>query len=230
MSEPQMQIRAARYLRDHKYAFLICSSTNVDSLASFYQAAQDAAYPYPGRYLYGYNEYLIKQLQLYSRTAGGFSEAYRFERIDRMQFTKEISYPGWKKKKTQQELMENYGFLAVIKPEDWCEKYIDPFVEAYQAGRIRQMPVIIYSMWEGYLEKDPKSRVAKKDWIDFLDRQEAKGIRVKRMHTSGHATPRMLAAVINAVDPQEAIYPMHTECAEAFATLPIHEELKQRII
>ena len=35
MSEPEMQIEAYKYLKQHKYAFLICSSTNLDSLAAF---------------------------------------------------------------------------------------------------------------------------------------------------------------------------------------------------
>ena len=39
----------------------------------------------------------------------------------------------------------------------------------------------------------------------------------------------MLTDVINAVDPQDKIYPMHTECAEDFKELAIKEELKDRI-
>jgi ribonuclease J len=50
------------------------------------------------------------------------------------------------------------------------------------------------------------------------------------MHTSGHASTKMLAEVINAVDPQDKIYPMHTECAEDFKDLPIKAELKDRIV
>ena len=59
ISESQMQFNATKYLMKHKYAFLICSSTNVDSLASFYQAAQDAVHPY-GRNMYVYSYYFIK--------------------------------------------------------------------------------------------------------------------------------------------------------------------------
>jgi ribonuclease J len=50
-TETAMMYEAAEYLKEHKYAFLICSSTNLDSLASFYQAAQMAASPFR-RYLY----------------------------------------------------------------------------------------------------------------------------------------------------------------------------------
>ena len=139
---------------------------------------------------------------------------------------------------TQREMMEEFGFLAVIKPEEFCEKYIDMFVDSFKAKQIEEMPVLIYSMWDGYVEeyrKDEKGNKivnkAKNDaWIAFLKRQEDKGVHVKHLHTSGHATTQMLADVINAVDPQDKIYPMHTECVEDFKKLPIKPELRERIV
>lgn len=226
LTEPQMQYKAAKYLSKHKYAFLVCSSTNVDSLASFYQAAQMAAFP-GKRYMYAYNKYLLKQLRLYSDTAGAFSEVYRFENTDLMKFDKEIKYGPFDNSITQLEIMLRYGFIAVIKPEEFCEKYIDTFIDAYHTGNIREMPVIIYSMWDGYLEKDNKA--AKPEWIDFFEKQEQKGVEVYHLHTSGHATSKTLAQVINAVNPQDEIIPMHTEMPEAFKRLPIRAELKDRI-
>ena len=123
--------------------------------------------------------------------------------------------------------MEYTGFLAVIKPEDRCEKYIDAFVEDYKAGIIDEMPVLIYSMWDGYVNPDHKAK--KQEWIDFLAAQEKKGVEVKHLHTSGHATADMIQDMIIAVDPQEEIVPIHTECKEAFGDLNIGEELKKRI-
>ncbi len=229
ISEPQMQLKATKYLMKHKYAFLICSSTNVDSLASFYQAAQDAVHPY-GRNMYVYSYYFIKQLKLYSETAGSFADVYKFDNVFQFDLDPTKTYPHqkWDKPKTQQEMMEDYGFIAVIKPEDYHEHYIDAFVEAYKAKRIRQMPVLIFSMWNGYL--NPKHKAFKKEWFDFIERQKAKGVEVNYdLHTSGHATPKMLASVINAINPQDALYPMHTEKKAEFMNLPIKDEIKQRI-
>ncbi len=238
LSETEMQMQAARFLYQHKYAFLICSSTNLDSLASFYQAAQMTNRRY-GRYMYVYSEYFRKQLELFTNTAGRFTDVYKFERVARLLDMDTIP-PGQKKKvpMTRREMMEKFGFLAVIKPEDFYGKYIDMFIDAYKAGRIDEMPVLIYSMWDGYVQeyrigKNGEKTVnkAKKDaWIDFLRRQEKKGVLVKHLHTSGHAAVQMLADVINAVDPQDKIYPMHTECAEDFKMLPIKPELRQRIV
>ena len=224
MSEPEMQVEAYKYLKQNKYAFLICSSTNLDSLASFYQAAQSAAVPY-GRYLYTYNSYFEKQLRTFSETAGSFTDVYQFHNVHKLDLEKELQTDRWTK--TQKELMEYTGFLAVIKPEDRCEKYIDAFVEDYKAGIIDEMPVLIYSMWDGYVNPDHKAK--KQEWIDFLAAQEKKGVEVKHLHTSGHATADMIKDMIIAVDPQEEIVPIHTECKEAFGDLNIGEELKKRI-
>lgn len=48
-------------------------------------------------------------------------------------------------------------------------------------------------------------------------------------YTSGHATAEMIKDMIIAVDPQEEIIPIHTECKEAFGELDIGEELKKKI-
>ncbi len=229
-TETEMMYEAADYLKEHKYAFLICSSTNLDSLASFYQAAQIVAAPFR-RYLYTYNEYFRVQLQTFSNTAGSFSDVYQFDNVHRLCLDKELSSHNWERTMTQKELMEKTGFLAVIKPEEWCEKYVEPFVEDYHAGKIDQMPVIIYSMWDGYVREyfedengSPIDNKAKNpEWIEFLKKQEYNGVEVKHLHTSGHASLQMLAGVIKAVAPTDEIYPMHTEHPELFEKLDIGE-------
>ena len=230
LTETEMMYEASEYLKKHRYAFLICSSTNLDSLASFYQAAQMAAFPYR-RYLYTYNEYFRIQLKTFSDTAGGFSDVYQFDNVHQLMLDKELKASKWKKSRTQKELMEITGFLAIIKPEDWCEKYLDPFIRDYQNGVIDQMPVIIYSMWDGYVQEyfvrengeRVENRAKNQNWIDFLKKQEEKGVEVKHLHTSGHASPQMLAEVIKAVAPTDEIWPMHTEHPEMFERLDIGE-------
>ncbi|MBR5177533.1 MAG: MBL fold metallo-hydrolase [Lachnospiraceae bacterium] len=229
-TETEMMYEAAKYLKEHKYAFLICSSTNLDSLASFYQAAQMASVPF-GRYLYIYNSYYKEQLKTFSATAGGFSEVYQFKNVHELDLTRDLKANKWKKSLTQKELMEKTGFLAIIKPEEWCEKYIEPFVQDYKDGKIDQMPVIIYSMWDGYIKEYREeangslveNKTKNQAWIDFLKKQEEKRVEIKHLHTSGHASPQMLAEVIKAVAPTDEIYPMHTEHPEMFKELDIGE-------
>lgn len=219
-TEHQLQLEATEYLKEHKRAFLICSSTNLDSLGSFYQAWQKASYPHSG-YMYTYSRYYEEQLKTFSSTAGVFSEVYTFDNVYCLDLEKELTHEKWSEPKTQKALMEENGFLAVIKPEFFCEKYIDAFMDA------DEKPVIIYSMWDGYL--DPLHKAYNKEWADFLSAQEAKGIEIKHLHTSGHATAKMLEDVIKAINPKEEIIPIHTECPEEFMKLDIGDELKKII-
>ena len=225
-TETEMMFEAAEYMKEHKYTFLICSSTNLDSLASFYQAAQIAACPFE-RYLYVYNEYYRTQLETFSDTAGSFSDIYQFHHVHRLDLNKKLKSSKWKASMTQKELMEKTGFLAIIKPQARHEEFLNPFVEDYKAGITKEMPVIIYSMWDGYVEEDNKAKNC--EWIDFLKEQEEKGVEIKHFHTSGHAHAKMLADVINAVAPEEEIRPMHTEHPEMFEKLEIQEKYKKRI-
>lgn len=237
MSEFEMQVEATKYLKAHKYAFLICSSTNLDSLASFYQAAQSAAIPY-GRYLYTYNYYFAKQLKTFSDTAGRFSDVYQFKNVHELDLYKDLKSEKWINSKTQKELMEYTGFIAVIKPEDWCNKFINPFIEDYEKGIIDEKPVIIYSMWEGYILdklKTPDGKIVdnkakKQEWIDFIKQQESKGVEIKHLHTSGHATADMIKDMIIAVNPKDEIIPIHTEYRDAFSDLDIGDDLKAKIV
>lgn len=217
ITEADLQKEAARYFKDHRYVFLICSSTNLDSLASFYTAAQKV--PPHGLRMYTYNEYVRQQLRTFTEAAGKYTGLYQFEHVYTLDPEKSLCHESWDKPRKQKELMKEYGFLALIKPEDFCEKYIDEFPE--------QKPAIIYSLWDGYL--DPRHKAYKAGWDSFLKRQEAKGIKVKHLHTSGHADPEMIAKMIEAVDPKEAIYPIHTENAAGFYELSISDALKKKI-
>ena len=213
-TEAELQEEAREYFREHNYAFLICSSTNLDSLASFYQAARRN-----GMYLYTYNEYVCQQLRTFTELAGDKTDLYRFEKVYVLRSDQELHHKAWDKPRKQKDLMREHGFLALIKPEDFCEKYINEFLDV--------KPVIVYSIWDGYLDREKAAYIPQGD--AFLKRQQAKGVEVKHLHTSGHATAEQLAQLIRAVNPKEAIYPIHTERAEGFGELDIPQELKEKI-
>ena len=213
-TEAELQAEARKYFREHRYAFLICSSTNLDSLASFYQAARAN-----GMYLYTYSNYVCQQLRTFTELAGARTELYQFEEVYVLRPDQELHHKAWSKPRKQKELMREHGFLALIKPEDFCEKYINEFLDL--------KPVIVYSMWDGYLKPEEAAYIRK--WDAFLKRQQAKGVEVKHLHTGGHATAEQLTQLIKEVNPREAICPIHTEHAEGFYELELPQELKERI-
>lgn len=228
MTEDDMMAEAAEYMKNHKYVFLVVASTNLDSIASFYQAAQIASEPY-GRYLYVYSNYYLTQLRYLASAAGEIDEIYNMKNIFKLDPYKELKSKTWKKPMLQKDLMGITGFLAIIKPEEFCEQYILPFIEDYRDGKIDEMPVIIYSMWDGYLRDDYSNTARIDNWIKFVKKMEGKGVEVKHLHTSGHATPKMITDVINAANPTDEIVPLHTESPENFVNLEISDELKKKV-
>lgn len=163
--------KARELFKDHRYVFLICSSTNLDSLASFYHAA--ASY---GMGMYG-NSYVYSQLKTFRETAGKATPFYDFKYAYEARF--DFVLPGLGM--TQEEFMRKKGFVAVIKGEPGYEKWIERF------GDLN--PVVVYSMWEGYVE--PGNEAFDKGLYDFVEKYH--GI---CMHTSGHAPAEVIGEVI----------------------------------
>lgn len=193
-SEAKLLGKARELFKDHRYVFLICSSTNLDSLASFYHAA--ASY---GMGMYG-NFYVYSQLKTFRETAGKATPFYDFKYAYEARF--DFVLPGLGM--TQEEFMRKKGFVAVIKGEPEYEKWIERF------GDLN--PVVVYSMWEGYVE--PGNEAFDKGLYDFVEKYH--GI---CMHTSGHAPAEVIGEVIRRVCPREAVIPIHMENGNGFGEL-----------
>ena len=206
-TEAELQAWAKEYFESHKYIFLICSSTNLDTLASFYHAGI-----YNGMQMFG-NDYIHRQLKTFTETAGKKTSLYQFNKMWKIEFNKHLEKNGFSG--TQEEFMRKYGFVCVVKEGSKYEKWIEKFKDLN--------PVVIYSMWDGY--RDP-NRTAYNQKLDEF----CKKFNTISKHTSGHATADVIAKVIEAVNPKEAIIPIHTEHPEMIKKLDIRNELKERVI
>ena len=208
-SEKDLLNWAKEYFKEHRHIFLKISSTNVDSLASFYQAAKAN-----GMTMY-VNRYILKQFRVY-RAAGrkhgtrmyDFLEAKQIPFIsDKEDADNEETY------KTLDDMRKN-GFVAIVGEYDHYERVMDKLADVN--------PEMIYSMWKGYL--DPEKDAYNKELDDFCKKYHA-----FQKHTSGHAYPEFLAQVITAVNPTQMIWPIHTVNAEGFRELNISDELKRKV-
>lgn len=208
-SEADMLKDCKKLLKQHRYVFLICSSTNVDTLATFYQAAKS-------HYMKMYaNGYVCEQISHYREAARAYNGPYDFRYVYEYNPDTVIASDKLEKNTTQDEIMRKEGFVIVIKSEEKYKSWIERFADLE--------PIVVYSMWEGYL--NPKHKAYNGEWKKFLDSYN----HVEYMHTSGHATASLIAEVINAVEPRESIYPIHTENAKELEKLNIKEELRRRI-
>ncbi len=219
-TEKEMQTEAYDLLKkpENKYAFLICSSTNMESLASFANAAKDIKDEEGKIRKFYVNSYVMEQLELYRESAGKDKETgkinwdftfFNANALEGMNF--------WNPKlnMTQMEYMEKHGFVMLIGTSEGYMKRIKYFKDkGYD-------PLLIYSMWDGYVNKDeyPSTYDVK---LGGLYHGWNKG-RVSDLHTSGHATAEDIRKMILTVRPTKYIIPIHTENAGKFHELNLGE-------
>ncbi len=206
LHEEELEQKAYEELKkpQNRYAFLICSSTNVESLASFHNAALKLGRPFI------VNHYVYEQLCLYRETAGkenrklSFWKSYPFENM--YLYNDKLGM-------TQPEYMKKQGFVMLVGTSDAYTKRM----EYFRQENPENDPLIIYSMWNGYLDEkgdayQPKLKALYDRWPRHLE-----------LHTSGHAYREDIEEMIRLVHPTDAIIPIHTQEKEKFCHLAIGE-------
>ena len=177
-TEAELKNRIKEVLLKNKYVFVVCSSTNIDRLAGICSVIPK------GRYCVCDN-YQLSLIEYIRGYAGGKSPLYKFPKT------------LWYSNKLE-KAMEDSGFCMFVRSGNSAHRKI---MESYRDKK----PVVIYSMWKGYLKQENVK--------SFL-----KGYRRLDMHTSGHADRDAIKMVIDTVKP-DVIVPMHTEVPEEFLKL-----------
>lgn len=201
LKEKQLQEQATIILQNHKYAFLLCSSTNMESLASFYQAAKAT-----NRHFYC-NSYVKAQLDLYTKEVG--KPGTNQENPDFIFDDVNLIYQA----KEQYEALKNDGFVMLVGKTPYYQNLMNRYREEFGEDNV----ILFYSMWNGYLEPS-------KDYTDDLlvnIVSEWDENMVEKLHTSGHATRETIEKMISIVHPTTAIVPIHTERPNAFKSLKV---------
>lgn len=177
-TENDLKNRIKSVLEENKYVFVVCSSTNIDRLAGICSVIPKGKYCICDKYQLSVIEYIRD-------FAGNKSSLYKFDKA--LYYSENLD-----------EKMDDKGFCMFVRCGNSEHKRI---MEMYKDKH----PVVIYSMWKGYLEQENVK--------DFLE-----GYKRLDMHTSGHADSDAIKMVVDTVLP-EKIIPMHTEVPEAFLTL-----------
>lgn len=128
ITERDLQNEARQILKENKYVFVLCSSTNIDRIGAFYHAN-------PKGKLFICDKYQKKQLETVSKNHKQKSSFYDFNHV--------LSYGT-----NIDELMEQRGFCMIIRQSKMCEKVLKKY-----KGRSK----VIYSMWSGYLKGESKN-------------------------------------------------------------------------
>ena len=196
VTEKQISKRAEQFMRETKGpVFVLMSSNNIDRLVGMYKAARSS-----GR-TFVMDPYSAHVARLYGT---GIPNPLNFKEI-------KVFYPKFLTKRMYEkghgELMKQLNRQWISSEElrnrtDYCMMIRDSMRHDLKR-RIRPgSGGIIYSMWEGYLKLDRMKR--------FMEYAEAAGLKVEKIHTSGHADISAMKSLVDAARPK-MILPVHTE-------------------
>ncbi len=195
-SEHELGLKAEELLRENKYVFAICSSTNIDTIAEFYNAA-----------LKTYKPFIVCERDFQSEilkivTQNTLSQFYNFNRRKIYSYSKNLH-----------TLMDEKGFLFLGRTNYATQTAIEAFPDS----------LLIYSMWSGYLDKThPAFDEYKSNFINCAVRG---GCRLVNLHTSGHAGSDEIKKVCEVTEAKTVI-PIHTENPEKLKELGISGNIR----
>ena len=180
-------------MKKYKKVFVLCSSTHIDRIAEFYHHRN-----YRNPLVSDLYQNII--LQYVTETYGKTEYFYRIP----------YAYPYSKKNQKLLDLMEEYGFVALIRPNYWSKWMLEHYYDEKDSA-------IVYSMWSGYLKEGP----AKNEYLcDFLKPYKITAF----IHAGGHALPEEIKEFVSAVNPAHVI-PIHTEHPDAMRELLPEREI-----
>lgn len=180
LSEFDIQELIKAVVKKYKYVFALCSSTNVDRLGIFHNNTPPKRYFVCDRY----------QKEIFDIIADASPSDY-------YKFRKALTYGSNLDLRLKQK-----GFVMLVRKGSMLKEFMRQYENDNQA-------VLIYSMWNGYLDgRDQElSRLVK----PF----QASG-RFEMLHTSGHAPLDDILKLISWTNPK-TIIPVHTEAGEVLA-------------
>ncbi|MDL2283479.1 MBL fold metallo-hydrolase [Odoribacter sp. OttesenSCG-928-G04] len=203
-TENELQKDAIAIMKKYKNVFVLCSSTDMERLASFH-AANRKVHNRP----FVCDNYQKKVLEIFSRSAGTKTGLFKFNQV----------YDFHMNNRKLQDWMHDKGFCMLVRPTDKFFKNYD-----FSKDQLKdEDTVLIYSMWGEYI--NPKGKHKKENYLNFVNQF----LNIEKLHTSGHASVECLNEVCRIVNPTQHIVPIHGENAKDYYSLDISESLKEKI-
>jgi ribonuclease J len=205
-SEQAVEDKMVTMFKDKQnMAFVFCSSQNIDRLVSVYRAAIRSGQI---TVIDLYNAYILDSLKDIS------NKLPQYSRPDIRVFY----FWGHRKMLRDNGLgdfVDKCLSARIYKEELSRDKKSVVMITKYNPAFMKLLGYLgdingalgIYSMWEGYLEKN-----------DFRKSLQRQGIEFKTIHTSGHAPERDLKRLVEAFKPK-CIVPIHTFHPEKYQSL-----------
>ena len=178
------------------FLFALCSSTDMDRLASFHAACKETG----AKFLC--DSYQKSVLDIFTKYAAPYSDLFNFN------------------DETTKVLGENCSFDWDLRPNG----FIMPVRAGSQLDFVKKMlyyfpdAELVYSMWKGYIEGTEEQK--NQNIIDFVNLFHGQ---YHYLHTSGHADVNTLGKVCKITNPSIGVIPIHKEKDTRFDDLPISD-------
>ena len=208
LNEYELHDAAKELFQKKKYNFVLVSSTNLDSIMSFYHAVPDDKEFICDAYQYIQMDTAHKNFGEYY--GGGYKRYNKAIRCKELRHTYIIEKKDFDSDK---DLIMKNGFVMLLRATDKFTRYLEQVP--------KEESQIIYSMWEGYRQENKPYTNAK--IIELLE-----GYEVESLHTSGHASVSCIRNLIERTKPS-VIIPMHSDCPEKMVHIKEFEEYRDNI-
>ena len=176
------------------FLFALCSSTDMDRLASFHLACKETG----AKFLC--DAYQKSVLDIFTKYASPHSNLFNFNDETTMVLGEKCDF--------EKDLRPN-GFIMPVRASsqlDFVKKMMHYFPDAE----------LVYSMWKGYYEESDEQK--NQNVIDFVNLFHG---RFHYLHTSGHAAVDTLEKVCRITNPAIGVIPIHREKNTRFDNLSI---------
>jgi len=204
MTENELQKEAGKIMARYKNVFVICSSTDMERLATFYAANRRLKRPLVC------DRFQKSILEIFTESAGKLTPLFCFDKVYDFNPTNG-KLVDW---------MSDKGFCMFVRATDKFKDYYQSLTTRLDSNET----ILIYSMWKEYVNFNGKHAVQR--YIDFV----SMFCNVEKLHTSGHASAECLADICNLVNPTVGIIPIHSEQSDNYRKLNIDDTLKGKII
>lgn len=193
ITEHHIQLNTIQALCEHKYVFALCSSTDIDRLASFHAACKKT-----GR-VFVVDSYQRSVLDVFTKYSGSRSPLFKFNRVYELH-----GYKSYRTEKISNYLRDK-GFLMPVRMNSlWL---IEDMMQVFTD----EAPWLLYSMWNGYAEEGGDNANENVIAIRHLfENRILDGVN-DGFHTSGHADIATLREVCEAVNPSIGVIPIHKD-------------------
>lgn len=193
-TEHELQKKATAWLKEYKYVFLLCSSTNIDRLASFNRTTPRGKY-------FLCDSYQKDVLEVAKKYGAKHTPLYAFEKV---------TVYG----KNLDEQFEKRGFCMPVRASTMFPPIVQKYKEKYNADCL-----MVYSMWEGYLKQPDSELNALMDGFQNVEHLHTSGHASKQaiIDVCNVVAPKQAVIPIHGENPEvfkSLGLPFHIECLQ----------------